>query len=218
MKVFRDLMFWMSCPHYTSLQIEGVRWDCASKVALGIDEVLEWQNWAERESTSDQKRIEKFLSSRKLEGKSLLHVGVGNSEFARIFGRETGAVDGITIQNQEYKKGRDLGIANYRVFLLNKFSVEMPIILETDYDYIIDNNPTSFACCRKHFYLMMKSYLKLLRPGGVILTDKQGLNWCTPSNDPRWRLSGEEWFAVGQRFKLKGIRYNDSVFGLKKTG
>lgn len=217
MKALRDLKFWISCPHYTSLQIDGIRWNCFSKESPGIDEVLEWQDWAERESTPDQKRIEKFLSFQDLNGKNLLHVGIGNSELAKNFCSGADAIDGITIQNQEYKKGRELGIANYRVFLLNKYSAVMPAILGASYDVIIDNNPSSFACCRKHFYTMLNNYVLLLKPGGEIITDKLGLGWSVTENDLRWRLTPEHWIKIGSYFKLQPVRYDESVLALRKA-
>ncbi|MBX3440018.1 MAG: hypothetical protein KF861_21185, partial [Planctomycetaceae bacterium] len=88
-------------------------------------------------------------------------------------------------------------------------------LLSRRYDFIVDNNPTTFCCCRQHLSTMLSSYTALLRPGGVILSDVVGLDWTTQPNDPRWKLTAEEWFALGRFFGLKDVRYTDYVVGLK---
>ena len=217
MKFLKNLLFWISCPRTTTTPIDKMRWNCAKEIDLGVDEVPEWQDWSNRETTPDQKRIESLLATQDLIGKSLLHVGIGNSEFAQCFQPKAGAIDGITIQGAELTKGQDLGIPGYRVFLLNKFSAEMPLVLGARYDFIIDNNPSAFACCRSHFFTMMRSYYKLLNPDGIILTDKLGLGWSTQPNSPAWGLSPENWFEIGNKFDFKPIQYDDWVIGLQKS-
>jgi len=217
MRSIHDLTHWLFSPPFRSLKIQQIRRNCGEKTDLGIYEEQGWRDWSERETTPDQKRIESYLSSLSLSGKSLLHVGIGNSEFAKSFHSRVAGIDGITIEKCEYEKGLDSGLNKYRVFLLNKYSRKLSDYLGKRYDFIIDNNPSSFACCRKHFITMMKSYWKLLRPGGVILTDRLGLEWVSSLNDPLWEMSGEDWIEMGKKFNLAGTSYNEWVIGLKKT-
>jgi hypothetical protein len=45
-------------------------------------------------------------------------------------------------------------------------------------DVIVDNNPSSFVCCERHFDRMIAAWATLLAPGGVVLTDRRGLRFC----------------------------------------
>lgn len=191
-------------------------WYCGSELDVGIDEVEEWRDWSNLETTPDQKRIEAVLSNIESKNKTLLHVGVGNSELAEKFYQSVDSIDGITIQKGELMKAESLHIPGYRVFLLNKYSFEMTNVLDREYDIIIDNNPSSFACCRKHFYNMLSSYYQMLKPGGLIVTDKVGLGWSTTLNDVRWGLSPEEWFSIGKEFNMDGDRFGKFVIALRK--
>ena len=210
------LKTWAFKPYFKSLKIQKIQWSCGQNDDLGIYEEDGWRDWSERETTPDQKRIEAVLSSKSLSGKFLLHVGIGNSEFSRVFSSRMAGIDGITIEKNEYEKGQDSGLDNYRVFLLNKFSSRLPDSLGRNYDFIIDNNPSSYACCKKHFYTMMKNYWKMLRPCGVLLTDRLGLECVSSLNDPRWEMTGEDWLEIGSKFKFEGVSHDDWVIGLRK--
>ena len=80
------------------------------------------------------------------------------------------------------------------------------------YHYIVDNNPTTFCCCRWHLATMLANYSALLLPG--VLTDTVGLGWASQPNDPRWRLAEREWWTLGAAFGLTEVRYTDSVIGV----
>ncbi len=198
----------------TSTPVDGIRWDCGDEVDPGNDEVSEWRDWSERESTEDQQRIERFLKTLRLDGTRFLHVGIGNSAFARTFCAAAALVDGITIQPGEIERAARL--PGYRTFLVNKFAMDLPAVLPRRYDFIIDNNPSSYACCRKHFLTMMSSYTRLLAPEGSILTDLHGLWWVSTGNDVRWRLSPKTWFQIGSLFDLEGITHDETVLGLRR--
>jgi hypothetical protein len=98
----------------------------------------------------------------------------------------------------------------------NKYSPQLALRLKRKYDFIVDNNPTTFCCCRWHLSTMMANYTVMLKPGGVILTDTVGLHWTSLPNDPRWKLTDSEWWTLGKLFGLKDVRYTNSVLGLKK--
>ena len=92
------LTSWAFKPYFKSLKIQKIRWNCGQNTDLGIYEEDGWRDWSERETTPDQKRIEAFLSSKSLGGKFLMHVGIGNSEFSRVFSARLAGIDGITIE------------------------------------------------------------------------------------------------------------------------
>ena len=83
------------------------------------------------------------------------------------------------------------------------------------YDYIVDNNLASYACCKYHFHLMLDSYLACLRPGGRILTDQRGMDYSV-GDDHRWRLSFDDLVALGDRFPIVAGRLTDTVYELRR--
>jgi len=81
----------------------------------------------------------------------MLHVGVGNSKLAQRFASRARRLDGLTVHQNEKTHADALGIPNYTVYVLNKYSPEFVSVLTKPYDVIIDNNLASFACCQYHF-------------------------------------------------------------------
>lgn len=215
MRMTQELYRWLEGPHRTHTPIDSMKWNCKTGTSIGFDEVPEWQDWTERETTKDQQRIEQVIDGLDLSGKRLLHVGVGNSKLALRFCNKVDAIDGITIQKRELENAINMNISRYQVFLVSKFSSKLPELLDSSYDYIIDNNPSAFACCRMHFFVMMRNYRRLISPGGMILTDKLGLGWSTSENDPRWKLSRDDWYTIGLKFDFQSVDLTDSVYGLR---
>ena len=76
---------------------------------------------------------------------------------------------------EEVDRASAFVIPNYRVMLVNKYNSALPFTLRRAYDFIIDNNPSTFACCKRHFFAMLASTVRLLNPGGYLLTDRQDL-------------------------------------------
>jgi hypothetical protein len=165
-----------------------------------------------RETTKDQARIEAVLEGMDLAGRKMLHVGVGNSGLAQRLASRLNLIDGLTVSSNEKARADLLAIPDYRVFLLNKYSHEFA--LPTRYDLIVDNNLASFACCKHHFHLMLNNYLAVLRPRGIILTDRKGMDWAV---DPRWRLTFEDLAALEAKFPVRARRLTGHVYALEKT-
>jgi hypothetical protein len=190
--------------------------DICGEVAEPPPLTLEAQlvDWTNRETTTDQARIESALDELRL-GPSvrLLHVGVGNSSLATRFAGKVELIDGLTVVEQEWHRANSLGLANYGVHLLNKYSANLQPYLGRQYDFIVDNNLASFACCTYHFYRMLDSYQSLLRPNGRVLTDQEGLNWRA-DGQPGWELSFELLEDLAARFGLLASRINHSVYEL----
>ncbi|MGH9277995.1 MAG: hypothetical protein ACRD12_07800 [Acidimicrobiales bacterium] len=180
---------------------------------LAIDMPI-WVDHTRDETTVDQARIEHALEGLGAVDRNLLHVGVGNSGFALRFAPVAHVVDGLTVSPAEKDLADSLGIANYTVYLLSKYSRELVLTLQHRYDFVVDNNLASFACCTFHFFRMLDSYVWCLRPGGRILTDQRGMDF-TVEDDPRWRLTFDDLVGLGELFPLSAERITDTVYALR---
>lgn len=193
----------------------------------GIDEVDDWRDWTALETTPDQKRIEEYLRHSKLSGRSVLHVGVGNSSLAERMAGRTGRIVGTTIARNEATHGASLGIRNYDVEMHNKYSGR-PLQHAARFDFIVDNNPTTFCCCLHHLMTMMDFYEQSLTQDGQILTDRAGLGWVvsTPGANQRWKFSFDDLAFVAGKVNLQAFAMDENVIALarqappriKKTG
>lgn len=172
-----------------------------------------WVDHTKDETTIDQAAIEAELDRMDLSGRNVLHVGVGNSKFAERFAGKVNLIDGLTVSHNEKTLADSSGIANYTVFLLSKYSREFILTIKNKYDFIIDNNMASFACCKFHFYLMLDNYVWSLKPGGQILTEQHGMDWVI--EDSRWKLTYQDLIALKDKFPLRAERVTDTVFALQ---
>jgi hypothetical protein len=170
-----------------------------------------WIDHTREETTVDQARIEGALEGMDIEDRHVLHVGVGNSRFAQRFAGRVRLVDGLTVSPREKELADSLRIANYTVHLLSKYGREFLRTIENRYDFIVDNNLASFACCKYHFFRMLDNYLWCLRPRGLILTDQRGMDW-TVDDDPRWKLTFEDLVALERRFPVAVAKVTDTVY------
>jgi hypothetical protein len=182
----------------------------------GIDETPEWRDWTWQETTPDQQRLESLLEQLSTARRSILHVGIGNSSLAARFCASAERIDGITIAQREYEHAVQLGLPRYFPSVANKLSPLLRGHLGRQYDFVVDNNPTTFCCCRGHLAIMFANYAALLKTDGFIVTDTVGLNWTSQPNDERWRITPEEWWAIGDRFGLDGVRFTEYAVGLRR--
>jgi hypothetical protein len=179
---------------------------------LALDMPL-WVDHTRDETTVDQARIEAELDKMDLSGKNILHVGVGNSRFAERFASRVNLIDGLTVSRNEKALADSFEIDNYTVYFLNKYGREFVLTIKNKYDFVVDNNLASFACCKYHFYLMLDSYIWSSKPGGQILTDQQGMDWVI--EDPRWKLTYQDLLALENKFPVRVGRITDTVFSIR---
>jgi len=172
-----------------------------------------WVDHTRDETTVDQARIEAEMDRMDLNGKNILHVGVGNSKFAQRFASRVNLIDGLTVSHNEKAVADSLEIGNYSVYFLNKYSREFILTIRNTYDFIVDNNLASFACCKYHFYLMLDNYIRSLKPGGSILTEQRGMDWVI--EDPRWKLTYQDLLALESKFPVRTGRVADTVFSIQ---
>lgn len=171
-------------------------------------------NYAGRETTPDQQRIEDALATRVFEEARMLHVGVGNSSLARRYAHRVEGIVGLTLSHDEHQHAQTLGIANYEVLMINKYSPELATIPGT-FDFIIDNNPASFGCCVGHFQFLLETYCDLLRPGGLLVTDQAGLDWCY--GDGPMKLDFDDLETLSGQYPFEAQRLSDKVFALERS-
>jgi hypothetical protein len=180
--------------------------DCGRPGDPGIVERGAWADWVGQETTPDQLRIERYIDRYDLTGRAILHIGCGNSGLAARFAPRARSIVGTTVTPEELRHGREWiersGTANYRVLLHNKY-LGREGMTDERFDFIVDNNPSTFACCLIHFARMMEFYAGALAPGGQIVTDRLGLGWSMAHSDPRWGFDAADIAAFGRMFSLQ---------------
>lgn len=174
-----------------------------------------WVDHTGDETTVDQARIEDALERLDPAGKNVLHVGVGNSSLARRFAGRARRIDGLTVSANELAMAEALGLANYRVQLLSKHCRDLLARLPDRYDFLVDNNLASYACCKYHFYLMFDNYLAALRPDGRVLTDQRGMDFAAA--DRRWWLTWDDLVALESRLPIRAGRLTDTVYEIRRS-
>ena len=149
---------------------------CGNLEQPWVTRISEAVDWTQQPTTPDQAHIEAALDTMAVTGVSILHVGVGNSKFAQHFASRARRIDGLTVHENEKTQADTLGIPNYTVCVLNKYSPAFVAVITNTYDFIIDNNLASFACCKQHFTVMFENYLRVLASHGQILTCQIGMD------------------------------------------
>lgn len=138
------------------------------------------------ETTESQLQIHDFLDTLAPPiGSRIFHAGIGCSTLAQRYIRAIYAgvsVRGCTVHPAERDHAQSLQLLTYRVNLADKHDPSYLVGLLTacsgQLDWVIDNNPASYACCTFHFLNTYRAYVALLVPGGSILHETpRGLNW-----------------------------------------
>lgn len=140
-----------------------------------------------------------------LKGRTILHVGCGNSGLAARFAARTRAILGTTVTPGELRHAQDWiersGTGNYWVLLHNKY-LGREWMADERFDFIVDNNASTFACCLTHFARMMEFYAGSLAPGGQVVTERVGLGWSLPHSHPRWSFDAADIGAFARAVGL----------------
>jgi hypothetical protein len=150
--------------------------DCGGPYDLTPDHTI--TSWESLPTSPAEAAVIEFLKSQpqRYVGKRLLHVGIGNSSLPTEFAADLAQYTGITISLPEIAlfDKKFAGVENAEVLLLNKYDPRMYTKLHGEFDIIIDTLLKSFACCEKHFRLMMEFFASILRSGGTLLTTEAG--------------------------------------------
>lgn len=143
---------------------------------ISVEEHNNYKCWENKKTTRDEvEQINYFMKYPELmHGKYILHVGVGNSEFSRTFFQKT-TIDGITVSLPE----KENAYGYKHIHIVNKYNINDmdKNIKDRKYDLIFDNAIKSFTCCEHHFHELFAYYIDILKPDGVIVTSKYGMDW-----------------------------------------
>jgi hypothetical protein len=185
---------------------------CGNREQPWVTRISEAVDWTHQETTPDQARIEAALDTMTVTGASILHVGVGNSQFAQRFASRARRLDGLTVHQNEKTQADALRIPNYTVYVLNKYSPEFGAVLTKPYDFIIDNNLASFACCHYHFAVMFANYLRALTAHGQILTCQIGMDAYVGAFG--WVMTYADLVSLERQFPIHVSKMTDVVYAI----
>lgn len=191
--------------------------DCGKQAVAGLPDIDGYQDWSELGTTGGQLRIEKYLDRLGVRGKSIWHVGVGNSGLALRFVEQGATVFGTTITAAEAEKASSLDLRNYRAVLHNKY-LPAGHVLPGPFDFIVDNNMTGFCCCMRHLGAMLEVYSSNLAADGQIVTDRRGLAWTTSDSraNARWSFTLEDLGIVASAVGLHAYRVDEDIYVLAR--
>jgi len=190
--------------------------DCGNLLDAGIVYSEDLRDWSAKVTTPDQARMERHIDRYDLRVSRVLHIGIGNSGFARRFHGRVRDIVGTTIDEPEIRVARALALPNYDVVMHNKYSGQDEAI-EGTFDFILDNNPTSPCCCVRHLSDMVELYAARLAPNGQIVTDRLGLGWIPETSSRRWSFDFDDLAAVAAAAGLKAFRGTGSVYVLSRS-
>ena len=190
--------------------------DCGNLRDPGIIYSEDLRDWSDKATTPDQARMERYIDRYDLRQARVLHVGIGNSGFAKRFHPRVKEIVGTTIDEPEMQVAAVLGLPNYRFVIHNKYSGGNEGV-EGKFDFILDNNPTSPCCCLRHLAELFEFYSDKLAPGGQIVTDQEGLGWVPHDSNPRWSFDFDDLTAVARVAGLSAYRVNRTVYVLSHS-
>ena len=185
---------------------------CGNLAQPWVTRISEAVDWTQQETTRDQVCIEAALDTIAVPGASILHVGVGNSKFAQRFASRARCIDGLTVHQNEKTQADALGIPNYTVYVLNKYSPAFVSVITNTYDLIIDNNLASFACCQYHFAVMFENYLRVLTAHGQILTCQIGMD--AYHGEFGWVMTYADLVSLERKFPMHVSKMTDVVYAI----
>ena len=160
--------------------------------------------WEDRDTTSDELEIIDFLeNSYKLESKQILHIGIGNSFFAKKFFKNN-HIFGITISKREIEKANLINLLNYKFVLCDKYSKNfIQVFNDKKFDIIVDTNLKSYTCCLESFNFFIENLINKLNNDGMLITSKNGMKWFKKLK-PKLSFNFKNLF----NYKLKEVNGN----------
>ena len=161
----------------------------------------EYTYWEDRDVTTDELDIVNYLKKlNNLNSKSILHIGIGSSYFAKNFSTANKII-GLTVSQKEINKANELNLSNYKVFLCDKYSKEFKSSLNNiKFDLIVDTNLKSYSCCIEAFNYFMKNLINKLSTNGLLITSKNGMSWFKKLK-PKLSFNFKKFFY----YKLKEV-------------
>jgi hypothetical protein len=190
--------------------------DCGNELDAGIVYSEDLRDWSDKATTPDQARMENYIDRYDLRQSRILHIGIGNSGFARRFHGRVREIIGTTIDEPEIEVAGALDLPNYKAVVHNKYSGDDKAVGGA-FDFILDNNPTSPCCCVRHLSDLFDFCVEKLAPNGQIVTDRIGLRWVPEGSPRRWSFDFDDLAAVASAAGVSAFRRTASVFVLARS-
>jgi hypothetical protein len=130
--------------------------------------------------------------------------------------RRVREVVGTTIDDPEICVAEATKLTNYAFLKHNKYSGENAGI-PGRFDIIVDNNPTSPCCCMRHLATLFDFYVDKLRPNGMVVTDREGLEWIPVGAPGCWSFDFEDLATASAVAGLHTFRVTRNVYVLTFT-
>jgi len=176
------------------------------------------EDWSNHGPSSDQHRINEFLSQHGDKNKRVLIVGSGDSSFAIELCSKFKEVVSITVLSSEIKKSEEVinsyKLQNYSNYLCNKHTYDF-LTLPGTFEYISDNGLFTFSDCKICYYNVLQFYVQKLSKNGMILTDTLGLYFAK-----QFTVEKLKNFVIEAKIPLELIEFKNGthyVVGLKKV-
>lgn len=173
---------------------------CDNNIKKKFNSTSYWEN---REVTTDEIDIFNFLKNNKykFKNKKILHIGVGNSFFAKKLITSNCSILGITISYPELIVSKNVGKKKYNVFLINKLSQKFQRTkILNNFDLIIDPNLKTFSCCKDGFLFYFNILIKKMKKNSLLITSRKGMK-CSMILKRKLSFNPRNFFY----FKLKDV-------------
>jgi hypothetical protein len=196
--------------------------DCGIEPLVSRHDLLESQtshalfDFSDCLPTKDQQEINLWLSGQNIDGRAILHMGAGNSSVASQ-SEAAASVLAVTVAANEKHHGDSLSLDNYEVLFENKHNAAFAaFIADKKFDYILDNNLSSFVCCQQHFLAYIAALVNALADDGVLVTHWLGMQWVLDlgidDTGSCWILDEAKLNHVAASFNLSVSRQGNLFF------
>jgi cyclopropane fatty-acyl-phospholipid synthase-like methyltransferase len=127
--------------------------------------------------------------SQLVQGKSLLHIGIGNGQMFSELREQLSSYVDLTISIPEIRQFHSRFAFEHKavVVLANKHDPRVYPKIRGNFDIIVDVNLKSYTCCEEHFQSLMRFYSERLCAGGQIITDETGIRHSWRAAAPKLR-------------------------------
>lgn len=164
-----------------------------------------------------------LLSKYDTKSSSILSIGVGSSYIAKKFHDRSICITGVTVSGKECSVAMQYNnLGNYDCLLVNKYNdLDFRKVFDgKKFDFIIDVNIQSFACCYQHYKCYLKNVTDLLSSHGILMTTRRGMGWGGNSIDYDMNISVNRvgYYPVGNGYNvvsLESLEYDLEKIGCK---
>lgn len=168
-----------------------------------------------KDEAGDQWEIRGHLKRLGYAGKRVLQIGLGDHSLAEdwLLGENPPALlHGLTLQSNERRIALEMNLPLYRVFVGSKYDPEVWELLRDDYNWIIEPEIVSYACCGYHTVCLVQT---MLEHGAMVWTHTDQFSHNAASRFGRIDAPSEIW-RMREGLKLDIQRYG-KVFSIARN-